>query len=117
MPKRNVTVLTPERYRARARVAKALAHPSRQLILDLLQGREHCVADLTQRVGADQSTVSKHLAILRQVGLVTTRRERATIYYLLTCPCLAGFWQCLDTVLLTDLQRQRAALRGCRAPT
>ncbi len=63
-----------EQYEARARIAKALAHPSRLLILDALRQGELCVCELTPLVGADQSTVSKHLAVLRQAGL-TVKRE------------------------------------------
>ncbi len=47
-------------YEARARVAKALAHPSRLIILDAIADGERCVCELTELVGADQSTVSKH---------------------------------------------------------
>ena len=56
-------------YEARARIAKALAHPSRLLILDALGQEEMCVCDLTKLVGADQSTVSKHLSVLKSGGL------------------------------------------------
>ena len=52
-------------YDARARIAKAASHPSRLLMLDALAGREVCVRDLTELVGTDQSTVSKHLAVLK----------------------------------------------------
>ncbi|MEW6073362.1 MAG: metalloregulator ArsR/SmtB family transcription factor [Planctomycetota bacterium] len=98
------------RYAARARVARALAHPSRLLILDALQEGERCVGELTRLVGADQSTVSKHLAVLREVGLVADRREGALHRYRLQVSCLAGFWQCVEGVLEANLERHRAAL-------
>jgi DNA-binding transcriptional ArsR family regulator len=50
-----------ERYDARARIAKALAHPTRLMMLDVLADREWCVCELTELAGLDQSTVSKHL--------------------------------------------------------
>src|SRR5690349_10322332 len=90
---------SPQHYEARSRIAKALAHPSRLLMLDLLQERELCVNELTEAVGADQSTVSKHLAILREVGLVGQRREGSLIYYRVTCGCLEGFFDCMESVL------------------
>ncbi|MCA9022575.1 MAG: winged helix-turn-helix transcriptional regulator, partial [Planctomycetaceae bacterium] len=46
---------TRQQYEARAKIAKAMAHPSRLLMLDLLQKQELCVGDLTEQVGADQS--------------------------------------------------------------
>ena len=99
-------------YEARARVAKALAHPSRLLILDALQQRETCVCELTELVGADQSTVSKHLAILKQAGLVEDRKEGANTYYRVKVCCLEGFWRCVESVLKENLKAQQAALRS-----
>lgn len=98
-------------YEARARVAKALAHPSRLLILEALEESERCVCELTDLVGADQSTVSKHLAVLRNAGLVEDRREGTMSYYRIRVCCLAGFWQCVEGVLAEDLKVRRAALR------
>ena len=102
---------TRKRYEARAKVAKAMAHPSRLLMLDLLQKQEMCVGDLTDEVGADQSTVSKHLAVLKDVGLVDVRKEGALSYYRVTCGCLDGFFSCLEAVLLSDVKGRQTALK------
>lgn len=101
---------TRQQYEARAKIAKAMAHPSRLLMLDLLQNQELCVGDLTEQVGADQSTVSKHLAILKEVGLVAARKEGALNYYRVTCGCLDGFFSCMETVLLSDLEARKQSL-------
>ena len=66
-------------YEARAKVAKALAHPSRLMMLDLLGKSEMSVTEITEAVGADQSTVSKHLAILKETGLIAARKEGSTL--------------------------------------
>jgi len=106
--------LTPRypraRYEARARIAKALAHPSRLIILEALEQREVCVCDLTDLVGADQSTVSKHLAVLKQAGLVTDRKDGVLVYYRLRACCLKGFWDCVEGVLAENLKVQRCVL-------
>ncbi len=86
-------------YEARAEVAKALSHPSRLMILEALSEQERCVCELTELVGADQSTVSKHLAILKNVGLLETRKEGALVYYRPRIKCLNGFFQCVEMVL------------------
>lgn len=99
------------RYEARARIAKALAHPSRLMILDALEGREACVCDLTELVGADQSTVSKHLAVLKQAGLVEDRKDGVMVFYKLKACCLKGFWDCMEAVLAQNLKAQQAVLR------
>jgi DNA-binding transcriptional ArsR family regulator len=98
-------------YELRARIAKALAHPSRLLILDALGEREICVCELTPLVGADQSTVSKHLAILKNAGLIEDHKRGPNTYYSLKCCCLEGFWKCIESVLKQNLKEQEAALR------
>jgi DNA-binding transcriptional ArsR family regulator len=55
----------PLLYAAGAQVFKALAHPSRLLIVDELMQSERCVCELTELVGSDMSTVSKHLSVLK----------------------------------------------------
>jgi len=99
------------RYQARARIAKALAHPSRLLILEALEKQEMCVCELTELVGADQSTVSRHLAILKQAGLVEDRKKGVMAYYRVKVCCLQGFWDCIERVLAENLKAQQAALR------
>jgi len=96
-----------QHYEARAKIARALAHPSRLLILEALGEREMCVCDLTELVGADQSTVSKHLSILRQAGLVEDRKEGAMRVYRVTFTCLDGFFRCIETVLRQNLKAQQ----------
>lgn len=91
-------------YEARARVAKALAHPSRLLILDALKEREWCVCELTELVGADQSTVSKHLAVLKNAGIVDDRKDGSMSFYRLRIQCLDGFFGCIESVLEADLR-------------
>ena len=97
-------------YQARAAIAKALAHPTRLLLLDALSQKERCVSELTELVGADQSTVSKHLAILKNSGLVADRKQRAMNVYRVTCPCLDGFFTCIESVLERNLRAQQEAL-------
>jgi len=104
------TMHSRKRYEARARIAKALAHPSRLMILEALEGRERCVCELTELVGADQSTVSKHLAVLKQAGLVEDRKEGVMAFYRIKVCCLAGFWKCIETVMSANLKAHQEAL-------
>lgn len=97
-------------YEARAKVAKALAHPSRLLMLDALTEKEMCVCELTELVGADQSTVSKHLAVLKNAGIVSDRKDGVMIYYSVKVACLRGFWSCVEGVLKQNLKEQQAAI-------
>ncbi len=102
-----------EVYEARANIAKALAHPSRLMILDALRQKTLCVGELTKLVGSDQSTVSKHLAILKETGLVAVRKKGTQSHYSLRCRCLDGFFGCIEAVLQQNLETQQA-LVGAR---
>ena len=101
------------RYEARARVIKAMAHPSRLLIVDELSRGERCVCELRDLVGADVSTVSKHLSVLKAAGILADERRGAQVYYRLRISCVLGFFACVDAVLRDDAART-AALAGDR---
>jgi len=97
---------TQARLLARARIMKALAHPSRLFIVEKLAGREHCVCELTEMIGADVSTVSKHLSVLKNAGIVEDERRGAQIFYSLKCPCVLNFFSCAEEVLKTEARRR-----------
>jgi DNA-binding transcriptional ArsR family regulator len=86
-------------YKVRAGVLKALAHPVRLFIVDCLERREHCVGELVEHVGLDQSTVSKHLGVLRAAGIVDDDKRGRETWYSLRIPCVAGFFGCIETAL------------------
>jgi len=98
--------LNPKRYEARARIMKALAHPTRLFIVDRLAEQEYCVNELTAMVGCDMSTMSKHLAILKNAGVLVDEKRGACIYYNLRCPCILSFFTCTDKVLKTIRDEQ-----------
>ena len=97
---------TARKYERRAAVIKALAHPSRLYIVDRLAEHEYCVNELTDMVGCDMSTMSKHLSILRNAGVVVDEKRGACIYFTLRCPCILNFFTCTDTVLKTVREEQ-----------
>ncbi len=71
---------------------KALANPSRIFIVDLLdRSGPLSVQQLTQHVGSDASTVSRHLSVLKRAGLLSDRKEGTTVYYSLSCGCIGDF--------------------------
>lgn len=82
----------------RAAVIKALAHPSRLLVAEALMDGEMCVCDLKDLVGADMSTVSKHLSLMRQAGVLVCEKRGLNIYYRLACDCLGDFLRCVDQI-------------------
>lgn len=69
---------------------RALAHPTRVRIIDLLQREEKCVCELLELLQLEQSNVSQHLAVLRQAGIVNSRRDGGRMLYSLANPHLEG---------------------------
>ena len=86
---------------------KALAHPTRLFIVDELSRGERCVCELTAMVGADMSTVSKHLAVLKSAGVVLDDRRGIQVFYRLRVPCVLSFFGCVEAVL-EEAARDRA---------
>ena len=98
------------RAQERAEVLKAMAHPTRVYVVDIIarQGAQ-CVCDLTDLIGVDTSTVSRHLSLLKSAGILFDRKEGTTVYYDLTCDCIGGFMSGLDNVLRARHERREAA--------
>lgn len=95
---------TKDRMSARAAVIKAIAHPTRLYIVDQLSGKAKTVGELTEKIGADMSTVSRHLSVLKHVGIVKDERHGSTINYSLRCPCIMKFFSCAEAVLAESLK-------------
>jgi ArsR family transcriptional regulator len=96
-------------HETRAEVIKALAHPSRALIAAALVDGELCVCELQELVGADMSTVSKHLSIMKQAGWLEVEKRGLNQYYRLRCPCLMEFFRCVDLIARCRPACKRAA--------
>lgn len=95
---------------ARAKVLKALAHPTRLFIVEELEKDERCVCDLTEMIGVDISTVSKHLSVLKQAGLVTDDKRGNLVFYRLRIPCILNFFGCIESVIESRVKEQTAFL-------
>ena len=100
-------IKTKAQYEARAQIAKALAHPTRLLLLDALLEKDLCVNEMTELVGADQSTVSKHLAVLKDAGFVEIEKKGSMNFYSIRCQCLDEFFGCIESVLRQKVRAQQ----------
>lgn len=70
-----------EQIETAARALKAISHPLRLKILCVLGENEVCVQDIVEAVGTSQSNISQHLAILRDKGVLLTRKDANRVYY------------------------------------
>jgi DNA-binding transcriptional ArsR family regulator len=89
---------TRQRYETKARMMKALAHPTRLFMVEELSKGERCVCELRDMVGADISTVSKHLSLLKAAGIVADDKRGLQVFYRLKTPCVLGFFDCVQQV-------------------
>jgi ArsR family transcriptional regulator len=85
-------------YKDKARIIKALAHPTRLFIVDELSRGERCVCELTDMIDAEMPTVSRHLSQLKHVGIVEDEKRGAQVFYRLRVNCVLNFFKCVQAV-------------------
>jgi DNA-binding transcriptional ArsR family regulator len=95
---------TKRRMEVRANIIKAMAHPTRLFIIEELSKSEQCVCKLTEMIGADISTVSKHLSVLRTAGIIQDDKRGAQVFYQLKTPCILKYLECVESVLRDSSQ-------------
>ena len=93
-----MTVAVQAKYKAQARIIKALAHPTRLFIVDELSRGERCVCELTDLIGVEMPTVSRHLSQLRSAGIVEDEKRGSQVFYRLRVPCVLNFFKCVEAV-------------------
>jgi len=94
-------------YQLQAEISKTLAHPLRLAILHNLKSGEKTVNQLTQTIGASQSNISQHLAILRQRQIVKTRKDGTNIYYRVASPKISQACDMVREVLIEQLSQKQ----------
>jgi len=102
-------------YELKAELFRALAHPARIRALEVLVGGERSVGELQPEVGIESSHLSQQLGVLRRAGLVTTRKEGASVIYAIRDPQLADLLAVAKDMLITSLSRTQDLLEGLRA--
>jgi ArsR family transcriptional regulator len=68
-------------FKIKADFLKCLAHPARLAVIEYLKNREASVGGIVTALKLEQSGLSKHLSLLRQAGIVSSRQEGVTVYY------------------------------------
>jgi DNA-binding transcriptional ArsR family regulator len=93
-----MTAATQAGYKAQALIIKALAHPTRLFIVDELSRGERCVCELTDMIGVEMPTVSRHLSVLKSAGVLADEKRGAQVFYRLRVPCVLNFFKCIEAV-------------------
>lgn len=95
---------------AKAAVLKALAHPTRLWIVEQLHNKEHCVCTLVEQIDADFSTVSKHLSVLKNAGIIASEKRGQKVFYHLKCACVLEFISCIENVVSAQYDAHKALM-------
>ncbi len=83
----------------RAKIFKALSHPSRVFIVEELIKGERCICEFADILDIDKSTVSKHFSILKEAGIINTEKRGTSVICTLRLPCIKNFFCCTAEML------------------
>jgi ArsR family transcriptional regulator len=101
-------------FELQADICQTLANPKRLQIVSLLKSGELSVTEMVRAMGIPMANASQHLSIMRQKGLIISRREGTTIYYRLASPKITEACAIMREVLLTLLAGQETLSRSMR---
>ena len=101
-----------EEFKARAQIMKALASPVRLMIVDELSRGERCMCELQPMFPMNKSTLSRHVTALKNVGIVSERREGVRCFLKLQTPCILNVFDCAMGVIRAEAKRQAKLVSG-----
>jgi ArsR family transcriptional regulator len=101
---------------ARAKILKALANPIRLMMVDVLSRGDCCVNDLRPLARVNQSAISRHLAQLKNAGIVVERRAGNRVMHHLECPCILQALECTVGVMHKEAARKTRQAEAARKP-
>jgi ArsR family transcriptional regulator len=96
----------------KVQIFKAMAHPVRLSIVERLAEGERCVCEIAEWFDCDRTTISKHLSILKNAGVIADRKEGLNVHYSLHATCLLPLLECLDTTLREDVRKEYESCCG-----
>ncbi len=99
-----------EEAEIRAKIIKAMAHPVRLMMIEFLKKKERSFSEVFDLFQLDKSTVSKHLLVLKEAGIVSSRKSGADMIYKLEVPCVTDFFSCVTAVIDSNVKKQQICL-------
>lgn len=103
-------MITFEEAEIRAKIIKAMGHPVRLMMIEFLKKGERSFSDVFDLFQLDKSTVSKHLLVLKEAGIVSSKKSGADMIYKLEVPCVTDFFSCVTAVIDSNVKKQQACL-------
>ncbi len=105
-----MSTISFEEAEIRCRIIKAIAHPVRLIIIDLLKDKEHCFSKICEQFDLDKSTISKHLSVLKETGIITSKKAGKEVIYKLEIPCVIDFFECSTKVIEHNMKKHMAVV-------
>ena len=99
-----------EEAEIRAKIIKAMGHPVRLMMVEFLKKRERSFSDIFDLFKLDKSTVSKHLLVLKESGIISSRKAGSDMIYRLDVPCITDFFSCVTAVIESNVKKEQACL-------
>ena len=99
--------MTPDEkkvYELHASICQILANPKRLQILNTLRNKEMAAGELGSKLGISKSNLSQHLALLREKGIVATRRDGVTIFYRISNPKILKAFDIMRQILFEQIK-------------
>lgn len=93
-----------------AYITKAIAHPSRTYIAEKLPEQYRCVCELTDMIGSDHSTISKHLGILKNAWIISDEKRGTSVYYQLEARYILKFIGRIETLIEQNFTKQASSV-------
>ena len=97
-------------FELQADTCKALGHPLRIEVIDLLQNKELCFTDILEITGGLKSNLSQHLSVMTKKGILKTRRDGQCTYFSLSSKKVAQACRLMREVLIDNLKEQQEIL-------
>jgi ArsR family transcriptional regulator len=101
-------------YELQSEICLALANPKRLKILNLLKNGEMSAGELVKAMKVPKANLSQHLSVLKQKGILSSRREGTSIYYAISHPKITDACSIMRSVLLESLEQQENLARQVR---
>lgn len=102
-----------EAAEVRCKIIKAMAHPIRLMIIEHLNDRDKLFSELFTLFDCDKSTVSKHLLVLKNAGIVSGKKKGLDVIYKLETRCILNFVDCINGVISASIKKKKECLKCC----
>lgn len=103
-------MISLEEAEIRSAIIKAMAHPVRLMAIEFLRNGEKPFSEILALFHRDKSTISKHLLVLKEAGILSSRKSGADTVYSLLVPCVTDFFGCVTAVIENNVRRQEICL-------